>query len=180
MPIRATMLKKIPVDFFAIFIVFWFTKMVSTDQLMPPIKLVTNFGQFFCYSSSVSISLQHPTVKTTAIRPNLLCFSRPKVFIGTFETVSWFSFYHQQTRLFWWYFFRHCDPCLSTQERLVIKSGLCTYRNDKYLGKQILFYNLSDNLINLMNYCYLSKIPVNWRYGDFNQLYCKSDAHSTS
>ena len=47
------MLRKIPVDFFAIFIVFWFTKMVSTDQLMPPIKLVTNFGQFFIAKSIV-------------------------------------------------------------------------------------------------------------------------------
>ena len=47
------MLRKIPVDFFAIFIVFWFTKTVSTDQLMPPIKLMTNFGQFFIAKSIV-------------------------------------------------------------------------------------------------------------------------------
>ena len=53
MPIRATMLRKIPIDFFAIFIVFWITKTVSTDQLMPPMKLVTNFGQFFIAKSIV-------------------------------------------------------------------------------------------------------------------------------
>ena len=47
------MLRKIPVDFFAIFIVFWFTKTVSTDQFMPPIKLITNFGQFFIAKSIV-------------------------------------------------------------------------------------------------------------------------------
>ena len=33
---------------------------------------------------------------------------------------------------------------------------------------------------NLMTYCYLSKIPVNWSNGDFNQLYCKSDLESSS
>ena len=31
---------------------------------------------------------------------------------------------------------------------------------------------------NLMTYCYLSKIPVNWSNGDFNQLYCKSDMYN--
>jgi hypothetical protein len=53
MPIRATMLRKIPVDFFAIFIIFWFTKTVFTDQLMSPMKLMTNFGQFFIAKSIV-------------------------------------------------------------------------------------------------------------------------------
>ena len=41
----------------------------TTAVLLQNALLSPNFGQFFCYSSSVSISLQHPTVKTTATLP---------------------------------------------------------------------------------------------------------------
>ena len=47
------MLRKKSVYGFAIFIMIMFTKTVSTDQLMPPIKLMTNFGQFFIAKSIV-------------------------------------------------------------------------------------------------------------------------------
>ena len=46
-----------------------------------------------CYSSSVFISLQPHLVKISPIRPNLPSFSRPKVFICTFET-SFFPDFH--------------------------------------------------------------------------------------
>ena len=47
------MLRKTPIDCFAIFIIVWFTKTVSANQLIPPIKLMTNFGHFFIAKSIV-------------------------------------------------------------------------------------------------------------------------------
>ena len=76
-----------------LFVHYFNTQNMTNSTLVSSVKME--------YGWNFSISKKFESVKTTAMyldgkwkaRPNLQCFSRPKVFIGTFETFSWFSLY---------------------------------------------------------------------------------------